>query len=61
MPAPVRAVSYAVSARYYVTILKAVFLKGSGVQDLAAPLLAMALYAAIIGTIATRAFRKTLA
>jgi ABC-2 type transport system permease protein len=61
MPAPVRTVSYAVSARYYCTILKAVFLKGSGVQDLAAPLLAMAVYAAIIGTIATRAFRKTLA
>ena len=61
MPAPVRAVSYTVSARYYVSILKAVFLKGSGVHDLAAPLLAMAVYAAIIGTIATRAFRKTLA
>jgi ABC-2 type transport system permease protein len=60
MPAPVRAISYAVWARYYLTILKAVFLKGSGLAALAAPLLAMAAYAAVVGTVATRAFRKTL-
>ncbi len=60
MPAPIRAVSYVVWARYYLTILKAVFLKGSGLGTLAGPLGAMALYAAIVGTVATRAFRKTL-
>jgi hypothetical protein len=31
----VQAVSYLVFARYYVMILKAVFLKGSGLLDLA--------------------------
>jgi ABC-2 type transport system permease protein len=60
MPAPIRAVSYVVWARYYLTILKAVFLKGSGLTALMGPLLAMVLYAAIVGTVATRAFRKTL-
>jgi ABC-2 type transport system permease protein len=60
MPAPIRAVSYVVWARYYMTILKAVFLKGSGLADLTAPLLAMVVYAVAVGTIATRAFRKTL-
>ena len=60
MPAPIRALSYVVWARYYVTILKAVFLKGSGLATLTGPLLAMVAYAAVIGTIATRAFRKTL-
>jgi ABC-2 type transport system permease protein len=60
MPAPIRAVSYVVWARYYVTILKAVFLKGSGLTSLAGPLLAMAVYAVIVGAVAMRAFRKTL-
>jgi ABC-2 type transport system permease protein len=60
MPAPIRAVSYAVWARYYLTILKAVFLKGSGLAALTGPLLAMVVYAAIVGMVATRAFRKTL-
>jgi ABC-2 type transport system permease protein len=60
MPAPIRAITYLVFARYYVTILKAIFLKGAGVRTLAMPILALAAYAAIIGTLATRAFRKTL-
>jgi ABC-2 type transport system permease protein len=60
MPAPIRAVTYLVWGRYYVTILKAVFLKGSTLQALAGPLLALVVYAAVVGTFATRAFRKTL-
>jgi ABC-2 type transport system permease protein len=43
-----------------VTILKAVFLKGSGLRALAGPLLALLIYAIVVGTFATRAFRKTL-
>ncbi len=60
MPAPVRAVTYLVSARYYVTILKAVFLKGSTVPELAVPIAFLALYAAALVTLAARSFRKTL-
>ena len=60
MPAPIRAVTYVVWGRYYVTILKAVFLKGSGLRALAGPLLALLIYAIVVGTFATRAFRKTL-
>jgi ABC-2 type transport system permease protein len=60
MPAPIRAITYLVWSRYYLTILKAVFLKGSSLASLAGPLLAMVAYAAIVGTIATRVFRKTL-
>ena len=58
MPAPVQAVTYLVFARYYVTILKAVFLKGSGILDLWMPSLAMVLYAAVVAFLAARAFRK---
>jgi ABC-2 type transport system permease protein len=60
MPPPIRAISYLVWSRYYVTILKAVFLKGSGLGSLTGPLLALLVYASVVGTIATRTFRKTL-
>jgi ABC-2 type transport system permease protein len=60
MPPAVQAVTYLVFARYYVTILKAVFLKGSGILDLWAPSLAMVAYAAIVAFLAARAFRKRL-
>jgi ABC-2 type transport system permease protein len=60
MPPAVQAVTFVVFARYYVTILKAIFLKGSGVLDLTAPILAMVVYAGIIAFLAARAFRKRL-
>lgn len=60
MPKLIQAVTYLVHARYYVTILKGVFLKGLGLTQLAAPILALALYAFVIAILAARAFRKTL-
>ncbi len=60
MPPAVQAVTYLVSARYYVTILKAVFLKGATVPELALPILFLAIYAAVLVTLAARSFRKTL-
>lgn len=60
MPAFVRGVTYLVSARYYVTIVKAIFLKGTGISDLIMPILYLALYAATVTLLAARAFRKTL-
>ncbi|HVJ55362.1 MAG TPA: ABC transporter permease [Aliidongia sp.] len=60
MPPAVQGVTYLVFARYYVTILKAVFLKGSGFLDLLAPISAMIVYAGIVVFLAARAFRKRL-
>ncbi len=60
MPAPIQAVSLIVYARYYVTILRAVFLKGSGLSTLWAPLLGLSVYAVVILWLAARAFRKHL-
>jgi ABC-2 type transport system permease protein len=60
MPWPIQAVTYLVHSRYYVTILKAIFLKGSGLIDLAKPVSLLAVYAAAIAFLAARAFRKTL-
>jgi ABC-2 type transport system permease protein len=60
MPTPIQAITYIVPARYYFSILKAVFLKGSALSDLVAPIAALSLYAAIIALLAARAFKKTL-
>ena len=60
MPAAIRALSYVVYPRYYVTILRGVFLKGSGLADLWAPMLGLSVYAVIIIWLASRAFEKRL-
>jgi ABC-2 type transport system permease protein len=60
MPVAIRAVTLVVYARYFVTILRAIFLKGSSIPDLIAPILALLLYAAAIIWLAARGFRKSL-
>jgi ABC-2 type transport system permease protein len=60
MPWPIQAVTYLVHSRYYVTIIKALFLKGSGFLQLATPIGLLAVYAAVVGFLAARAFRKRL-
>lgn len=60
MPALVQGATFLVSARYYVLILKSVFLKGASIQELALPILGLALYALVIVYLAARAFHKTL-
>lgn len=61
MPPAIQGLTYVVYARYFVTALKAVFLKGSGVAALWPQLLALAVYAACVLGLAARAFRKRLA
>jgi len=60
MPAPIQALTYLVHARYYVTILKAIFLKGSSAAELWAPITALIVYAAAVAGLAARAFRRQL-
>jgi len=60
MPPLVQDVTYLVSARYYVTILKAIFLKGATVSELAVPMGCLTAYAIVLVVLAARAFRKTL-
>ena len=60
MPAPIRAISLLVYPRYFVTILRDVFLKGSSITDLIAPVLGLVVYAVIVLWLAARAFRKRL-
>ncbi len=60
MPPAVQTVTYLVSGRYYVTILKGLFLKGAPWTELLLPILCLTLYALVMILLAARAFRKTL-
>ena len=60
MPPVVQDLTYLMYARYYVTIIKALFLKGAGIPELTTPILFLVVYAAAVMVLAARAFRKRL-
>ncbi len=60
MPGWLQAVTHVVPARYFVTILKGVFLKGIGLRELAFEALFLTLFGVIATTAAARSFRKRL-
>ncbi len=60
MPTVVQDVTYLVHARYYVTIVKAIFLKGADIPALALPTVFLLIYAIAVMALAARAFRKRL-
>jgi ABC-2 type transport system permease protein len=61
MPPVIQAITYVVPARYFVTILKGVFLKGVGPRLLWGDLGFLVLYAAIVFLLATRKLNQKLA
>ena len=61
MPRPIQIVSLLVPARYFVTLLKGVFLKGVGLRALGTELLFLVAYAAIVFALATRKMRQKVA
>jgi ABC-2 type transport system permease protein len=60
MPAVIQDITYLVYSRYYVTIIKAIFLKGADIAALAVPILFLLFYATAVMMLAARAFRKRL-
>jgi len=60
MPGVIQVVTYIVPAKYFVTILKGIFLKGVGVEVLWVPILLLVVYAAIIFTAATNKLKAKL-
>jgi drug efflux transport system permease protein len=60
MPQALQIVSYAVPARYFVTALKGIFLKGIGLRMLWPEALFLAGFAAVVIALTMRAFRKRL-
>jgi ABC-2 type transport system permease protein len=61
MPLPIRAVTYIFPTRYFVTILKGIFLRGVGIEVLWLEVGLLLIYAAVVFTIATRKMRQKVA
>jgi ABC-2 type transport system permease protein len=60
MPKAVQAITYLIYSRYYVSIVKDLFLKGSSLAQLSMPILFLVIYAVAVMVLAARAFRKRL-
>jgi ABC-2 type transport system permease protein len=60
MPVVIRAITRVIPARYFVSILKSVFLKGSSLGLLQGELAALAVFAAALTLVATHSFKKKL-
>jgi ABC-2 type transport system permease protein len=61
MPLALQIFTWIIPARYYVAILKSVFLKGATAATLKGDVLALAVFAVIVATLARHAFHKSLA
>lgn len=61
MPAPLRAASHVVPARYYITVLRGVLLKGNGIAELWQELAALLAFAIAMIVISTVRFQRKLA
>lgn len=61
MPIGVQPFTYLIAARYYIVILKSVFLRGAGLSFLTGPLIALVVYASVMVFLAKRSFHKSLA
>jgi ABC-2 type transport system permease protein len=58
MPVPVQVVTYLFPTRYFVTILKGIFLRGVGIEVLYVEVCFLAVYAGLTFFIATRKLRQ---
>jgi ABC-2 type transport system permease protein len=60
MPPALQWITRILPARYYVSVLKKIFLKGTPTEMLSADLVPLAVFALILGIVATRSFHKRL-
>jgi ABC-2 type transport system permease protein len=61
MPRPVQIVTYLVSARYFITVLKGIYLKGVGIRVLWPDILFLIAFTLIMVVLAKRKFKKKVA
>jgi len=60
MPVALQVITHIIPARYYVSVLKKIFLKGSAITMLSADLVPLAIFTVVLGVLATRSFHKRL-
>ncbi len=60
MPRAIQVITYVVPARYFVALLKGIYLKGVGLETLAPQALLLAAFGAVMLLIATMKFKKSL-
>lgn len=60
LPPPLKVISLVIPARYFVSTLRGVLLRGNGLEVLWPQLLALAAFAALMLTVATRRFQRRL-
>ena len=60
MPQPIQWITYAIPARYFVSLLKSIYLKGVGLEILAGEAVLLTAYAAIMVLLANLVFKKKL-
>ena len=59
MPVPIQMFTYLVPARYFITLLKGIFLKGVGLEVLGIEVAFLTVFAALVFLIATRRIKRT--
>jgi ABC-2 type transport system permease protein len=60
MPPLLQAISYLVPLRYFLVIVRAIMLKGAGLEAFTGDMLALAVFCLVITVLAVRRFRKRL-
>ena len=61
MPIPIQIISYLVPARYFISAMKGIFLKGTGLKLLWFEILLLLIYGALVFVAATRKMRQKIA
>ncbi|MBZ0112489.1 MAG: ABC transporter permease [Thermoanaerobaculia bacterium] len=60
MPRPIQVITHLIPARYFVTLLKGIYLKGVGLETLASEALLLAVFSVVMLLVSTLKFRKNL-
>lgn len=61
MPKVIQAVSYVIPARYFIVILRGIYLKGVGIKDLWLQAMFLSIFASAVVALSRRAFKKKVA
>jgi len=61
MPKVIQMVTYLIPARYYIVIIRGIYLKGNSIEVLWPQVLVLCLFACVVVTIAVRSFKKKIA